>query len=301
MGERGSDPAPLGGASAAPDSPWGAPAPHDAGADGPDLSAPAAWPEQQPGRTQAPEEAPPPDGTAAPEASHVEPPPGPAIEPPAGDPDALTSLRLSVDRLVTEVERLHERSSADKDVIQRMQARIEELQRDQVRALLGPVVSELANLHGTCADAATRDYVRLGPERVRKEFMLLGEHVETALDLLGAVSVDAQPGESFDSRLHTAVRQVPTDDQDLDARIESVVRQGFFLGSTTKPALYARVTVHRYDPSLAAPEAAIPDVPAFAAPTADAGPVESPRIEDAPVAFAPEMSAPPFPYDRNPE
>lgn len=152
-----------------------------------------------------------------------------------------------LDELTTAIERMTSRLAADQDVIGRMQSRIEALQGDQVRALLGPAVTELANLHAAIAEAAGRDYERLGLDRVRKEFDLLGDRVESAIDVLGAVSIDARVGDTFDSRSHQAVKHVPTADPALDKTVAAVLRQGFTFDPDARPALHARVQVFGHD------------------------------------------------------
>lgn len=162
---------------------------------------------------------------------------------PASDPSPIDELTKAVDRLTDRVR-------ADQDVIGRMQSRIESLQADQVRALLGPAVTELANLHADFAESASRDYERLGLDRVRKELTLLADRIENAIDLLGASSIDARVGDEFDSRAHQAVKQVPTGDASKDKTIAAVVRQGFTFDAEGRPALHARVHVYSYDQNL---------------------------------------------------
>jgi molecular chaperone GrpE (heat shock protein) len=175
----------------------------------------------------------------------------PANEAATASADRSPALeQVKVDAVAAAVDRLTERLRADQDVIGRMQSRIESLQGDQVRALLGPAVTELANLHAAFAESAERDYERLGFDRVRKEFTLLGDRLESAIDVLGATSVDARVGDAFDSRVHQAVKQVPTSEPGLDKTIAAVLRQGFTFDPDGKPALYARVSVHAFDPAL---------------------------------------------------
>jgi molecular chaperone GrpE (heat shock protein) len=156
------------------------------------------------------------------------------------EPTKLDQLTVAVDRL-TEILR------ADQDVIGRMQDRIESLQGDQVRALLGPVVTELANLHAALSESSARDYERLGFDRVHKDFSLMTDRLEDALDVLGAESVDARVGAAFNSRAHQAVKLVATEDPALDKTIAGVERQGFRFDPEGKPALYARVQVFTYE------------------------------------------------------
>jgi molecular chaperone GrpE (heat shock protein) len=143
-----------------------------------------------------------------------------------------------------------ERSAAQESLITRMQQRIEELQGDQVRALLSPVYQELASLHADLTEAAGKDYSVLPPERLPRELSFLLSRVDTALQLLGLESVGAAAGVQFDSRLHSAVRRVPTGRKSLDGMIEDVQRQGFIFPGAAKASMYARVTVYAYDPTI---------------------------------------------------
>jgi molecular chaperone GrpE (heat shock protein) len=142
-----------------------------------------------------------------------------------------------------------ERSAAQESLIARMQQRIEELQGDQVRALLSPVYQELASLHADLTEAAGKDYSVIPPERLARELSFLVSRVDTALQLLGLESVGAAAGVQFDSRLHSAVRRVPTGRESLDGMIEDVQRQGFIFPGAAKASMYARVTVYTYDPT----------------------------------------------------
>jgi molecular chaperone GrpE (heat shock protein) len=143
-----------------------------------------------------------------------------------------------------------ERSAAQESLIARMQQRIEELQGDQVRALLSPVYQELASLHADLTEAAGKDYSVIPPERLARELSFLVSRVDTALQLLGLESVGAAAGVQFDSRLHSAVRRVPTGRESLDGMIEDVQRQGFIFPGAAKASMYARVTVYTYDPTI---------------------------------------------------
>ena len=169
----------------------------------------------------------------------------------------LEELRSSVMAVAAAIEDLRahfstfqERSAAQESLIARMQQRIEELQGDQVRALLSPVYQELASLHADLTEAAGKDYSVLPPERLPRELSFLVSRVDTALQLLGLESVGAAAGVQFDSRLHSAVRRVPTGRKSLDEMIEDVQRQGFIFPGAAKASMYARVTVYAYDPTI---------------------------------------------------
>jgi molecular chaperone GrpE (heat shock protein) len=157
--------------------------------------------------------------------------------------DAMAGMRA-------DISLFQERSAAQESLITRMQQRIDELQGDQVRALLSPVYQELASLHADLLEAAGKDYSVLPPERLPRELSFLLSRVDTTLHLLGLESVGAAAGVPFDSRLHSAVRRVPTGRKSLDGVIATVQRQGFTFPGAAKASMYARVTVYAYDSTI---------------------------------------------------
>lgn len=164
--------------------------------------------------------------------------------------DALGAVTESLGTLQTLVDKFHERSSAHEDLVRRMQQRVDDLQRDQIRALLGPVYEELVSLHADLAEIADRDRIVVHPDRLGKELNYLVARVDAALEHLGLESVEAAPGVPFDSRLHSAARRVPTGSEALDQTIERVHRQGYMYPGAAKTSLHARVTVYSYDAQL---------------------------------------------------
>jgi molecular chaperone GrpE (heat shock protein) len=195
-------------------------------------------------------------GVAAEEAVLPEQVPDDELLPPAEDrptPAAqeLAAQTAELQDLRRAVEAFHDRSRAQEDVIGRMQARIEDLQADQVRALLGPVATQLATLHGELSELGSRDADATTTAQVLREVGLLVQRVEAGLESLGMETVDAAPGVPFDRRRHTAVRRVPTGDRELDQTVASVVRQGFCTEGAERASVMARVTVFQYDPASA--------------------------------------------------
>ena len=162
---------------------------------------------------------------------------------------SVMSVAEAIAGLRVDFSTFQDRSAAQESLIARMQQRIEELQGDQVRALLSPVYQELASLHADLTEAAGKDYSVIPPERLARELSFLVSRVDTALQLLGLESVGAAAGVQFDSRLHSAVRRVPTGRESLDGMIEDVQRQGFIFPGAAKASMYARVTVYTYDPT----------------------------------------------------
>jgi molecular chaperone GrpE (heat shock protein) len=209
-----------------------------------------------------------PDDDALPVPDGQAQPAGEPVATPARSIDAQTAELQELRRCV---DRFHERSQAQEEVIARMQARIEDLQADQVRALLGPVATQLATLHGELSELASRDPAAMTVERVTKEVGLLVQRVEAGLESLGMETVEAAPGVPFDRRWHTATRRVPTGDPARDQTVAAVVRQGFGAEGAARASVMARVTVYQYDPELAAPDAeplpASPDDASSSTPT----------------------------------
>lgn len=228
------------------------------------------------------------------------------------EPSVYNALIGQLAALTTAVEFHHERTAAQESLISRMQDRIEELEADQVRALLGPIIVELAQLHAASLEAAAADFEAMSPSaaiaRVRKELGFLASRIEEALSLLGAESLEAAVGVPFDSRLHQAMRRLPSAEPDLDGRIAGVQRQGFRVAGAEKPLLYAKVTVHAYSPELALDspgmtDSEVSEPPPSTVPTTDDSDPEEilrpehpavtpPRIPDVEVADVP---LPPLP------
>ena len=163
---------------------------------------------------------------------------------------SVVAVTAAIADLRADFSTFHERSAAQETLIARMQQRIDELQGDQVRALLSPVYQELASLHADLMEAAGKDYSVVPPERLPRELSFLLSRVDTALQLLGLESVGAAAGVQFDSRLHSAVRRVPTGRKSLDGLVATVQRQGFTFPGSAKASLYARVTVYAYDSTI---------------------------------------------------
>jgi molecular chaperone GrpE (heat shock protein) len=197
------------------------------------------------------------------------------------------------------VDRLTDQVATNQALLAKMQSRIDALQGDQVRALFGPAVTELANLHAEFLEASDRDYERLGLARVKKELGLLADRLENAIDALGASSVAAEVGDPFDSRVHTAVRRVPTTDSALDATIAAVVRQGFTFDPAGKPALYARVSV--YVQSSTDPAAEQSDAVATRGEVVDGAAPDPIAVEKTTVDATPPQEDLVFPFDSNDE
>ncbi|GHC76074.1 hypothetical protein GCM10007079_12050 [Nocardiopsis terrae] len=152
----------------------------------------------------------------------------------------------AVGGLEEQVRKFHARSESQENIIRQMQSRIEQLQGDQVQALLKPVLRRLAGLHAQAAEAA--EQARERGEKSEKDFDFFMDSIEEALGLIDVESVEAEPSAEFDSGKHHAARVVPTDDAEMDKRIHRVLRQGFTYAGADRVFLPAQVSVYRYQP-----------------------------------------------------
>jgi molecular chaperone GrpE (heat shock protein) len=180
---------------------------------------------------------------------------GPHPADPATDADAASQVTVDILAAVRELDRqtraFHARAQNYEQTIRQMQSRIEQLQGDQVQALLKPLIQQLAGLHAQAAEATEQALAR--GEAAEKDLRFFALAIEDALGLLDIESVAAAPSAEFDPSRHHALRAAPTDDPSLDRRIQRVLRQGFTYAGAPRVFLPARVTIYRYEPGEGAP------------------------------------------------
>ena len=166
---------------------------------------------------------------------------------PADDADSFQwdAVLAALKGLEVQVQGFHARAENYEQIVRQMQSRIEQLQGDQVQALLKPVIQRFAGLHAQATEAAER--ARERQESAEKDFRFFTVAIEEALGLVDIEPVGAAPGVKFDSRRHHATRIVPTDDSGRDQRVERVLRQGFTYGGAPRVFLPAQVSVYRYE------------------------------------------------------
>lgn len=164
-----------------------------------------------------------------------------------------TDPRPSLDQVVAalagveaQIHGFHARAENYEQIVRQMQNRIEQLQGDQVQALLKPVIQRFAGLHAQAAEASEK--ARERGESAEKDFGFFAVAIEEALGLVDIESVGAAPHVEFDSRKHHASRIVPTPDPNLDQRVQRVLRQGFTYVGAPRVFLPAQVSVYRYEP-----------------------------------------------------
>lgn len=159
---------------------------------------------------------------------------------------ALAELSTVVESLASQTNAFHERAEHYELIIREMQSRLEQLQGDQVQALLKPVMQRLATIHAQATEAAVRAHDL--EESAEKDFNFFVVAIEEAFGLLDIECVRARPHDRFDPSRHHASRIVPTDDPDLDERVQRVLRQGFTYIDAPRVFLPAQVSIYRYRP-----------------------------------------------------
>lgn len=153
--------------------------------------------------------------------------------------------------LSSQIANFHERAAAQEALIAKMHARIEVLQSGETKKLLKPVSTQLIALYSDLEDTAAS----LRPDTTVEQFGGLLTNfslmVEQVLDNLGLTSLETAVGDEFEPRMHHAIKKVDTDDPASDRKIVEVLRQGFIEPGEAKPLAPSRVSVYRYDGTLA--------------------------------------------------
>lgn len=178
----------------------------------------------------------------------------------AEEPEGYLSNEEILTRIESLAEGFNQRSEAHEETIRKMNRRIEELQEDQVRALLKPVFERLAGLHAQ-ADEGT-EQARLGTfdqNNTLRTLEQFKDSIEDLLSMLDVESVEATVGGLVDRKKHYAVKTKKTGDKVLDKTIYKIVRQGFTFAGADRVMLPARVIAYKYDVSLGIPEQSQPE------------------------------------------
>lgn len=168
----------------------------------------------------------------------------------AADSSLLGDVTAALRGLEAQVQGFHARAENYEQIVRQMQSRIEQLQGDQVQALLKPVIQRFAGLHAQATEAS--ENARERGDSAEKDFSFFAVAIEEALGLVDIESVGAAPAVEFDSRKHHSSRIVPTGDPELDQRVQRVLRQGFTYVGAPRVFLPAQVSVYQYAPPQAA-------------------------------------------------
>lgn len=177
--------------------------------------------------------------------------PIPPIPPQTAPEPAFDSAVLK--RIDSSLDSFHTRAEQYEATNRLLHTRIEELQHDQVRALLKPMFERLATLQAQATEsavaAAERDSSSAG------DFEFFAITIDELLALYDVESVGAASGAEFDSRNHHGARTVPTEDPTLHGKIQRVQRQGYRFAGAERVMLPARVSVYRHVPPVEIPSA----------------------------------------------
>lgn len=183
---------------------------------------------------------------------NVAPPDRPTAEAAAGPDIAgphvhtdLSGVENRLEDLHNAVQGFHDRAEQYEVIIRKMQSKIEDLQSDQVRTLLKPVINRLANLYTEATSAAQRAADR-GDAKAQKDFGYFADEIEEGLELLDIESLDTKVGDAFDAAVQAARGTVDTEDPALDRTVAALVRQGFSYAGAERPLLPSVVKVFKY-------------------------------------------------------
>lgn len=167
------------------------------------------------------------------------------VESTASDNFSPGAVAAALKGLEAQIQGFHARAENYEQIVRQMQSRIEQLQGDQVQALLKPVIQRFAGLHAQAVEASEK--ARERGESAEKDFGFFAVAIEEALSLVDIESVGAAPDVEFDSGKHHASRIVPTADPGLDKRVLRVLRQGFTYVGAPRVFLPAQVSVYRFE------------------------------------------------------
>lgn len=138
--------------------------------------------------------------------------------------------------------------------IAELSRRVEQLQGDQVQALLKPVFVKLADLL-TRAEESARS-AEAEDSGYATDFEAFAHEVEALIDLYDIESVGAEVGGKFDMACHAVVRAQATEDREKADTIYRVQRQGLRAVGSDRTFLPARVFTYRF---VEPPAEAVPD------------------------------------------
>lgn len=177
-----------------------------------------------------------------------------------GENSATVALTRALTELTAQIANFHDRAAAQETLIAKMHARIEKLQGGETKKLLKPISTQLVALYSDLEGAASELRPDTTIHQVAGLLMGFSLTVEQILDNLGLAPLQTAPGETFEPRLHHAIKRVDSAEPDSDLKIVEVLRQGFIEPGEPKPLVPSRVSVYRYNGSAPA-----------ATPTADSG------------------------------
>ncbi|QQU88560.1 nucleotide exchange factor GrpE [Corynebacterium glucuronolyticum] len=142
------------------------------------------------------------------------------------------------------IKQFHERATKLEEINFRMNESVVSLRRQSDRSLLKPAFTQLASLA-----AEARQFGLTAAETDQNAFNSFADSIEDIFSLYDLFSVGAAVGDKFDASKHTAIQRKDTDDEELDATIARVTRQGYSYSGDSRTFIPAQVAVWRYQPT----------------------------------------------------
>jgi molecular chaperone GrpE len=142
----------------------------------------------------------------------------PVLEEENGEPEGPESVLDRLDARLAEAQRLLARQT---DLTQKLHAENQSLRAGELRSAQMPLVGDLIRL--------SDDLERMRAVAVESvdDLTVLHESLLGILDRNGVEAYEAEHGEPFDSRVHSAAGREATEDEQLDKTVAEVVRRGF--------------------------------------------------------------------------
>lgn len=158
---------------------------------------------------------------------------------------AVAELRTTIDGLVTQMARDHDRAQARERVIDRLHEEVQRSRAGEVRELLRPAVTDLRRMRDDLLTQARSIPDTMARGEVAVLLESYADSVVLILERCGVVAVRPEPLTTFDpGRQHASgVAEAPR--PELAGTIESVVSDGYAEADTGRQVAPARVIVYR--------------------------------------------------------
>lgn len=154
---------------------------------------------------------------------------GLASEPPA---PTLSEIQSALSRLLSVVEREHERAAHREAIIDRLHEDNQLLRRGELQTLHEPVRNALYRLHDMVKRETGRWASPEPPDPAHAAALLsaVADEIAEALARTGVEHFTVKPGDPFDPARHRPVGSEPVTDPGLDGTVMSVFTDGFEKG-----------------------------------------------------------------------
>lgn len=174
-------------------------------------------------------------------------------------PDVLEELKITVDQLVAEMAKHHQRASHREVVIDNLHDELEALRTGDRRSTIRPLLVAVSRLR----DDLLRQVGGLPEDfdvvRARRLLESYADTIEITLEDYGVETYRPEVGDEFDGRRHRVVSSVPTSDPLLVRHVAQVKSDGYLDAEASLSLTKAEVVVFVELAESAAPIAAVPD------------------------------------------